>query len=275
VTSALLDAALWYAARGWRVLPLVPRAKVPLGRLAPHGCHEASTDVGVIRDWWASEPSANVGVATGVGSGVWVLDLDGQPGRDSWAGLVRQHGAAPTMGQRTGSGGAQGVYSWPSAAQLDGRELGNRAGVRPGVDVRGEGGYVVVPPSVHPCGAAYRWVRRCAPAQAPRWLLDRVAKARPEPVRRPPRLAGYQYPGGTALGRARLAGLVRTVVESPSGERNQRLNWACWQAAGHVQDGEIPLADAMAALVEAGTAAGLTSVEVERTVRSGFKEVLR
>jgi hypothetical protein len=103
--------------------------------------------------------------------------------------------------------------------------------------------------------------------------VDLVVKPVVEVARRPPRLGGYSFPGSTSKGRAALGGLVRAVATAPAGQRNEVLNWAAYQAADHVIDGELVVEDAVAALTDAGLAAGLTEIEVTRTVRSGLKRV--
>lgn len=89
-----LEAALGYARRGIRVFPLVPNRKIPLipKSRGGNGLLDATTDVGQIQAWWTACPDANIGIATGVGSGVAVLDLDvkpdrGPPGIDALAAL--------------------------------------------------------------------------------------------------------------------------------------------------------------------------------------------
>ncbi|NLE75621.1 MAG: hypothetical protein GX605_02565, partial [Chloroflexi bacterium] len=152
--APMLAAALAYAARGWAVFPCKPRGKEPL---TPHGCKDATTDAARVRAWWAKWPRANVGIACGP-SGLVVLDVDGDAGRASWAQLG-QSGQTPTA--TTGKG--QHLYY-----QANGHHVGNSAGkLGPGLDVRGAGGYVVAPPSVHPSGAVYAWADFLSPDDVP------------------------------------------------------------------------------------------------------------
>ena len=145
----LLEAALSYARRGWRVFPLSPRSKVP--RKGSSGFKDATTDPLTIKRWWAKEPESNIGIATGTDSGIWVLDVDGDVGSKSLTELEAELGERPdTLDQQTGGGGSQLFYSYPQ-----GREIRNKQALRPGIDVRGEDGYVVAPPSVHPSGRRY------------------------------------------------------------------------------------------------------------------------
>lgn len=169
-----LTSALRYASFGWPVFPLGPRSKQPL--IPAHdggkGLHDATTDLELIRAWWKAHPTANIGLRTGVAFDV--LDLDGPRAPSALAqarpGRERIHG--PTV--LTGKG--LHVFVLPTA-------LGNRAGVLPGIDFRGTGGYVVAPPSVHPSGHVYTWIRSkpaTLPA-APSWLLDLIRPRRDLP----------------------------------------------------------------------------------------------
>jgi Bifunctional DNA primase/polymerase, N-terminal len=164
----MLKAALAYARRGVPVFPCEPGAKRPLTR---NGHWDATTDSRVVERWWKRWPSANVGVPTGEKSGVVVLDVDvddGGPG--SLAKLERAVAPAPkTAWARTGGGGIHVFFRYPR-----GTEIRNSAGLLgPGLDVRGEGGYVVVPPSR--TQGPYEWVDRSPLAEAT-WLIERLAE---------------------------------------------------------------------------------------------------
>ena len=140
--------ALAYTRRGWRVFPCAPRGKVPL---TAHGLKDASTDEKQLTDWWDRWPSANIGVATGAESGFFVLDVDGKDGNESLATLEREHGPLPTTVEaKTGGGGRHLLFKHP------GQAVKNSAGrLGPGLDVRGDGGYIVAPSSIHPTGKSY------------------------------------------------------------------------------------------------------------------------
>jgi hypothetical protein len=182
--SPLVVAALGYADRGWRVIPLhtidneactcespgcTSPAKHPL---TPNGVHGATTDRATITIWWSEAEIANVGIATG--DGLLVLDIDAKhDGLASLAELETQQGPLPiTPTVATGGGGKHFYFRLP-----DGVKVGNRAGIAPGIDVRGDGGYVVAPPSLHASGQYYEWL--VSPddtplAEAPEWLLVKL-----------------------------------------------------------------------------------------------------
>jgi hypothetical protein len=119
-----------------------------------------------------------VGIVTGLVSNLVVLDVDAAHGGEaSLQRLVQAHGPLPwTVEARTGGGGRHLYFIHPGGL------VPNRAGFRPGLDLRGDGGYVVAPPSVHPSGRAYAWAatgdpERAVPAALPAWLLHAVSGA--------------------------------------------------------------------------------------------------
>jgi Bifunctional DNA primase/polymerase, N-terminal len=159
----LLRAALAYARRGVPVFPCEPGGKAPL---TYNGFWDATTDSRRIGIWWGRWPEANIGVPTGERSGLLVLDVDPRDGGpESLAGLERTAGPLPeTARARTGGGGMHVFFRYPAGEGV--RNSTGRLG--PGLDVRGEGGYVIVPPS-RTLGA-YEWLDR-APLTGPAWLL--------------------------------------------------------------------------------------------------------
>ncbi|RDD61039.1 bifunctional DNA primase/polymerase [Ferruginivarius sediminum] len=171
--SEAQQAALAYAALGWSVVPIVPRGKRPLVSWEEFQSRRAGSDE--IRTWFKRWPGAGVGVVTGFVSGLLVLDVDPRHGgEDSLAELCARHGALPvTVEAVTGSGGRHLYFRHP------GHGVANRAGFAPGLDLRGDGGLVVAPPSGHPSGGHYRWApgrdpQSLSPADMPGWLLSDV-----------------------------------------------------------------------------------------------------
>src|SRR5712692_5206036 len=155
--NATLAAALHYAARGWHVLPLQPGGKMPFGPLAPRGLLDATTDTETIRHWWTTAPDANVGIRTGAVSGFVVLDVDPRhEGDDSLWELQGRHQRLPdTIMALTGGGGSHWLFAHPGQGVVI-RNATSLGGL-PGLDVRGDGGYIVAPPSWHPNGRRYEW----------------------------------------------------------------------------------------------------------------------
>ncbi|MDP9486109.1 MAG: bifunctional DNA primase/polymerase, partial [Actinomycetota bacterium] len=157
--------ALKYAERKKPVFPLQPGGKKPL---TPRGFKDATTDPEQIRRWWERWPEANIGIPTGERSGLLVLDHDAyKPGAMSREDLEREYGPIPqTTTVGTGRGGFQYLFRYPA-----GSEIRNSAGeLGPGLDVRGEGGYIVAPPSR--TEGPYEWLDRSPLADPPERLLE-------------------------------------------------------------------------------------------------------
>jgi hypothetical protein len=171
-----LEAALAYARRGWKVVPLCQNAKIP----AFAGWQEkATSDEEIIRRWWGSPglyEFAGIGIVTGSVSGIWVLDLDVKnpdaDGLKSFENLIQtHHGATHPLIVETPSGGKHLYFRYP------GVHVPGKVAILPGIDVRGDGGFVVAPPT-RLNGGEYLWKTTATdPDLAPRWLSDMVTTA--------------------------------------------------------------------------------------------------
>ncbi len=169
--DSTLDHALFYAGRGFSVIPIQPGGKRPLVRWQRF--QSERPDEATIRRWLRRWPEANLAIVTGAVSDLVVLDVDpAHGGDDSLAALERRFGRLPeTVEVLTGGGGRHLWFRHP------GGFFPNRAGIRPGLDIRGDGGYVVVPPSLHPSGRRYLFEVDHHPedvevAPMPDWLRD-------------------------------------------------------------------------------------------------------
>lgn len=183
--ASLLTAALAYGRHGYRVFPVHSvkaigicscrradcdrKGKHP--RIKDWGNH-ATTDEAVIRRWWQKWPDASIGIATGAGSGIVVVDVDPRHGGDdALATLIAEHGAFPgTVEASTGGGGRHLFFAHPKSS------VPNKTNLAPGIDIRGDGGFVVVPPSTHVSGQQYEWKPRhspgeLSPAPLPAWSV--------------------------------------------------------------------------------------------------------
>lgn len=167
-----------YIDMGWRVFPC-NLEKQPLTK---HGFYDAVLNEDQIDLWWKEFPNASIGIATGHLSGIYVVDVDikdKKPGANSIATLEAKYGKLPvTPISRTGSGGWQYIFAYPIGEKLG----SSKEKVAPGIDTRGNGGYVVVPPSLHPSGNRYEWDREypvsSTPlATPPDWLIWLVHSA--------------------------------------------------------------------------------------------------
>jgi hypothetical protein len=268
--NRLLRAALAYAGLGWAVHPLRPRDKRPLLRDWPH---KATTDGRVIQEWWARWPEANIGVACGP-SGLFVIDLDVKGdvhGEESWTRLKEQHGLGDlvTPATRTPSGGQHLFFS------ADGTGLGNTAGrLGAGIDTRGEGGYVLLPPSVLAGGKPYTWEispREHNPAPLPQALIALLAD--PEPGQRGD-VGGLRLDGtyrGTAYAMAALSGELEKLATASRGTRNNTLNMAAYSLGQLVGAGLLNRAEVESQLLSQALSTGLDEREAQATVASGLR----
>lgn len=178
-----LEAALYYAEHGWPVFP-VKRDKTPA---TPHGFKDASTAPLQIESWWERDPDYGVGCPAGRESGFFVLDLDVKgDGPQQFSDLLQRYNGGVdlfTRQSKTGGGGYHHFFLYPEA-----RNITNSSGSLPsGMDVRGEGGYVVLPPSAHSSGSRYEWIRTDDLQPAPEWLVELVTTKPDKGVERPNR----------------------------------------------------------------------------------------
>lgn len=169
----MLEAALAYARMHWRVFPLhtIVNGACSCGKAcnspAKHprnkrGFKDATDDVLQIQRWWERYPDSNIGIATG--SGLVVIDIDGQEGENEFKALAATHGMPPeTLVAKTGNGYHAFYLTRPDSPEV-------RSSARGAVHVRGEGGYVVGVPSRHYSGQTYKWVRNGPIATLPEWL---------------------------------------------------------------------------------------------------------
>jgi putative DNA primase/helicase len=142
-SNIFLQYALRYAEQGMQVFPLIPKSKKPL---TGDGFKSATTDLDKIMQWWAQWPDANIGIATGKASNLVVLDIDGKY-PDHWPDLPE----LPTVKTHKG---AHYYFAYP-----EGQDVGCRSKIDGyDIDLRGDGGYIVAPPSIHPNGGRYEFV---------------------------------------------------------------------------------------------------------------------
>lgn len=303
MTETMTEAALGLARAGYAVLPIWALAggvcRCPAGGackspgkhpVTVHGVKEASRDEATIRAWWKAWPWAWLAVATGAPSGGrWVLDVDvkapatapgaalGVPGLDALGQLQTEHGLLPeTLTTRTGSGGLHVWFSGPGGeanrarVRLDGRPAG--------IDVRGTGGYVLVPPSGHASGGGYEWERWAEPVEAPGWLLDWLRQERPVGARVARPTVGAMLGGSDdarirAWGRTVLARAVDRILEvdGVAGARHRAIYAQARTVGGALW--AMDASQARAALVDAGVyvyGGQATDGEVGRTVDAGL-----
>lgn len=172
-------AALELRRLGWSVVPLKHGLKLPLIPWLEYQQRPPEEDE--IRSWFERWPDANLAIVTGRASGVVVLDSDPRHrGDESLQALESEHGTLPPTVEAISGGGGRHLYFAPGDALVR-----SRVGFAPGLDLKGEGGLVVAPPSVHPSGGRYAWRSghapgEIAPAPVPDWVLalDRADAAK-------------------------------------------------------------------------------------------------
>lgn len=279
-TSALGRAAAVLCRRGAAVFPLWwaddgvcacgaadagdekhSRAKHPIAAVARRGCLDASKDPATVARWWARWPRANIGLATGEPSGCWVLDVDGAAGDASLAELELEHGRIPaTATASTGRG--RHLYF---RHQTDRSVRNSARKIGEGLDVRGRGGYVVAPPSIHVNGRRYAWTADgSARVDAPAWLLELVSPTRTStPAPSAPARISTPSPRSNDLD-ARVEAYVYQAVSdeldaaatAPEGARNARLNDAAFALGRFVAGGLLDEQQVRTRLVEAAERQG-------------------
>ena len=268
-----LTHALRYAGLGWAVIPLHPNGKIPLTQ---HGVHDATTDEHTIRRWWTQWSAANIGIAAGA-SGLLIVDVDAKnDGLRNWQTFVADHNInTSTVIARTGGGGWHIYYRQPD------EPLGNSASkLAPGVDTRGNGGYVVAPPSRHPSGQRYEFILervggelsmvRVAPCPDAIVAHLRGRKRERESRTQAPTIAVRDDSRLTRYVMAALYGETYRVATAVEGTRNTTLNDAAFRLGTLAHIGKFTDGEAEAALVTAAIQAGLGEHEAQRTFASGY-----
>lgn len=280
-------AAEAYAALGYPVLPCFQPApaggctcqagarchrpgkhpRLRAGRPGRGGVHEATCDLATVRRWWRRWPTANVAIRTG--DRFDVADVDGQDGVAALRAILHHAGGLREAGPlaRTGGGGWHLLFA-PTGAGSPGEVL-------PGVDWRGQGGYILVAPSVHPSGRRYRWVRPLGLElpETPAALRALLAPP-PQPSTPPPMAAARVVSGG--YGRAALRSeCVRLAVVTPGQPgrtgRNHALYLAAYRLGRLMAAGRLDPDQITTALTRVARQVGLSEREIGPTIASGLR----
>jgi hypothetical protein len=288
----IVEYAVWYANHGVPVFPCNPTDKSPL---VSSGFKAATVDKDQIRAWWRRWPNAMIGVPMGAASGVWAVDPDASKngstdGVANWAGLVAKHGGIPdTHTHTTPNGGHHVLFKWHDDQPVTNRE-GGLSGL--GINVRGEGGYIIAWPSVLADGRSYDIA---SPldffnfAEAPAWLYDKILLPMPPAVSqvqsipsisqqavatvRPPASAYLAYSD------AALRGEYDAVVSASPGGRNNQLNTSTFKLATLVGAGLLDEHAVETTMLNAAVTCGLVADNGRdkclATIRSGLSAGIR
>ncbi|GAA1566101.1 hypothetical protein GCM10009789_19470 [Kribbella sancticallisti] len=283
--SDLLIAALDAAERGWPVFVL-GRSKRPVancepcrldpdhdpaacGHLTCHGFYAATTNPDRLTAIIAAVPGGQLAVRTGAVSGLVGVDVDPAHGGDhSLAALMADRLVPRTLHVHTGSGGLHLYYRHPGQ-HIASRPMPNR----PGIDIKADGGYLVLPPSIHHrTHQPYRWGSAAELAEMPSAL---IAACQPPPAA-VAQLAGT-FPttrsgGGISHPELLLSALLDTVRTAPRGKRRTTLYGAARGVARMVAAGVIDHADAVAALTDVGLQAAQSQREIRAAITGGFRD---
>lgn len=264
--TTFYDTAWSYAQRGWSPIPLQPKKKEPFPGipLKPY-MREKPATMQKISAWGRRWPDANIGLATGKISGFFVLDCDSLEA----VKLVRERGIPDTLSAMTGKG-AHFYFAYPDFSVC------NRTGILPGVDIRGDGGYVVAPPSIHPSGKIYQWGLGETIAPAPEWLLALLRSSvqvektleTGNPISRDSivihDLAAYR-----AAAFDKELAILRTT---PEHQRNHQLNRSAFNLGQLVGAGILQRHNVESWLWNTARAIGLDEREIGPTLTSGLED---
>ena len=278
-------AALAYARNGW---PVFPTAGIVAGHcgcraasacanpgkhpLNHHGLRGASTDPDQLWQWWQTWPWAGVAIRTGAASGLVVVDIDPQHGGTLTLHRLSMDDKLPpttlaTLSVSTGGGGWHLMFAHPGVNIPNTTSRLPALGDTPGIDLRGDGGYIVAPPSPHHSGRRYQWDQTAQP------ILELPTWARPAP---PPTTRWSSPMGPITEGRlarysqAALQAEANAVASATEGQRNHILNRAAFKLGTLVGAGALQRTAVEALLADAAQAAGLTQTEIARTIHSGL-----
>jgi putative DNA primase/helicase len=221
-----------YAARGWPVFPVhtVEDDRCSCGRAGcssagkhprtRSGLKDASSDPNQVTAWWASWPDANIGLVTGAASGLLVLDVDVDHDGDKTLRMLEAEHAplSLTVTAQTGGGGNHYLFAHPGGVVRNSAGRLGRA-----LDLRGDGGYIVAPPSNHHSGGTYRWLlppEEVDLARPPEWLLERIR--RKHHVSTPVHESADSGVIGEGQRNARLASVAGSLRQQDLGEEALR-----------------------------------------------------
>jgi Bifunctional DNA primase/polymerase, N-terminal/Family of unknown function (DUF5906) len=291
--GTIVDHAIYYALNGWHVFPVVQGAKRSHKSAEHSGGRKwgATTDADEIRRNFKKWPNANVGIVTGEESGFFVVETDtaeghgdGVDGAAALAKLEAEHGALPaTREAESPSGSIHRLFKHPGP----GFKIKNSASaIGPGIDVRGDGGMVVAPPSIKPGKGVYIWRNELPIADAPQWLLDKIAsgKEKPEKKMSEKALAAVQQRDGfddiadearRKYIEAALRGEYDEVVRTPEGKRNHQLNDSSLKLGHYVGGGVLDEKRVIDTMMDACAASGLLTGDSREaclaTIMSGME----
>lgn len=261
---SMQSAALKYAEQGFPVFPLCERSKYPVK--GSHGLYDGTTERRLIEEWWSRNPRYNVSVVTGEQSGLLVIDVDRHNGGfESMYALTEKHGRLPvTRRVATPSGGCHLWFCWPS-----GKDIGNSQGrVGKGIDVKGNRGAIVAPPSRVRAGSYVLMPKYgYTLAEPPEWLVEACM---PPPVPHV-EVSGY-ISAKDNYTRKILHDELGKVRNASTGQRNAALSASAWNIGKLVNSGLCDGDEAFGELFSAACSIGLPCSEARYTILQAFRK---
>ncbi len=269
--EAICHQAMELARAGKRILP-VGRDKRPLVK---DWTQSASSDVKQVKEWWGKLPDANIGLVTGETNGFFVVDLDRHGGPDGvqvFETLCREKGVdIKTHKVGTPSGGQHLYFRYPT----DGTKVTNKTSLLPGVDIRGDGGMIIYPPSCNGQGVAYTVLEDAEPAIPPAWLLEMVTSPAPGT----PKVADHAGSTRVDYDVEKNVPYLNKVIENAvsqmeaayTGNRNDTLFKCAVSVAPYIASGQLEELEAFAPLHEVAKLKGLDDGEINAVLDSAMK----
>lgn len=239
-----LDIATFYAQHNIKTFPVKRQGKSPL---CPHGFNDASADKVVLQEWNKQFPECNIGIPTGAVNNIFVVDVDGESGDLSLMALENAYGKlnAPTV--NTGKG-KHLYFKMPENVDIK----CSTSKIAPHIDIRGNGGYVVAPPSIHPNGNKYTWVNFDFSQDfpnAPEWLINLI----------------------TNPAESNFEDLLEEIATSSEGMRNTTLLGNAIKICNSANKQFLDMENIKNDVIDAGIASGLSRAESERTVNNAMR----
>lgn len=254
--DSFLDRALPYLELGWRVFPTRPD-KVPL---CPHGRNDATCDLVQIEAWSKEFPQANVSIKTGDSSRIVVIDIDNADG-ERWLHEINQGWQRlPDTAEAKSGRGRHLYFGYLPVRSADGK-------LAPGIDVKGIGGSITAPVSLHASGKLYEWIKPPFGRQLPLlplWIARQLAPPPPRPQKS--LYSRLEPPSEEHINR-----LLGQIVAATQGQRNHTLNKIAFIFGLMVKDGQMDASRAKNLLMDAARSAGLAQIESAQTIKSGLR----
>jgi putative DNA primase/helicase len=282
----MIGKVIEYATRyKWSLFPVEPRNKrpIPTGGKKDNGdvfrlrwgqC--ATNDLNILRRWWQQWPDANIGLAC-KRSGLVIIDADVE-GLQAWTHFSAKYNLPETVTANTPSGGCHIIYRAVDGVTIGNRDLMNGVNVR---GIKGDGGYVVIAPSIHPNGKTYTWTYGCGPSEIdiailPMALIEALkpkqikAEYVPLPVRD---AVGTTYQERYA--QKQLDWKISDVQSAQNGHKHNALNVAAYILGQFVGRRLLSEREVTSVLLAAAINNGVKDTEAERVINDGLRSGVR